>query len=363
MSLYFRVTGYILSWKTFQQDAFNLTDKEIKRLTKAVLQQYRDAEKAITAQLKKIYLNTLSGVKPEDYYKIMLQRDRLKNLLKQIKAEYSKFSISAGVIQKQIANLAFSNVYYRKLYASQWIIKKAVFGLLPKNLIELTTLGTEQAWKNIRDSKFGSKLAYVPQKGSLLELLGNNRTKEIANIRTAITQSLVNGHGFGEAVNNIRRAIGQEKKVNGVTKFTGAKSNALRIIRTETNRIQNMGSYAASKELESEGIKVERKLVAVLDNKTRPQSASMDGQKVGIDEPFRYPGGITAMTPGTTGVARFDINDREAVIDIIDGESPQIRRGRNPVTGKNEVFEYKDFDQWAKNNNLTKNYYGQVVAK
>ena len=360
-----------MSWQTFQQDAFNLTDKEIKRLTKAVLQQYRDAEKAITAQLKKIYLNTLSGVKPDDYYKVMLQRDRLNNLLKQIKAEYSKFSISAGVIQKQIANVAFSNVYYRKLYASQWITGKAVFGLLPKNLIELTILGTEQAWKNIRDSKFGSKLAYVPQKGSLLELLGNNRTKEIANIRTAITQSLINKQGFGEAVNNIRRAIGQEKPKfdkNGVkigTKFTGAKSNALRIIRTETNRIQNMGSYAASKELESEGIDVKRSVIAVPDNKTRPQSiyTERNNKKIGVDEPIKYPNGITAMTPGTTGVDRFDINDRETVIDIIDGESPKIRRGRNPVTGKNEVFEYKDFDQWAKDNNLTKNYYGQVVAK
>jgi hypothetical protein len=74
------------------------------------------------------------------------------------------------------------------------------------------------------------------------------------------------------------------------------------------------------------------------------------------------------MTPGTTGNPSYDINDREGVGDLVNGEEPSIRRGRNPVknpkTGKyeTEVFSYKTFDQWAKDNNLTKNKYGQIIA-
>jgi hypothetical protein len=88
----------------------------------------------------------------------------------------------------------------------------------------------------------------------------------------------------------------------------------------------------------------------------------MDGQRVGVDEPFTYPNGVKAFTPGTTGIAKYDINDRETVIDIIDGESPKIRRGRNPITGENEVFSYKSFSSWAKENGLTKNKYGELLA-
>jgi len=62
-----------MSWENFQNDAFNLTDKEVKRLARQVLAEYRTATKTINAQLTNVYANILSGVKPENYYNEMIE--------------------------------------------------------------------------------------------------------------------------------------------------------------------------------------------------------------------------------------------------------------------------------------------------
>jgi len=271
----------------------------------------------------------------------------------------------AGILTKNSIALAFSNTYYRKAYATEWLVPNARLGILPNKLVELTTLGTKKAWDEITKSiikKFGDKLNYMPQKGTLTSLLAANRNKELENLRSAITQGFINQQSKNSTMQIIRQIIGHEALKDGTLTLTGAKSNAMRILRTETNRTANMGSYAQTKYADEHGIEMERQMQAVLDINTRAQSQSMDGQRRGVDEPFNYPKpGVTAMTPGTTGVAAYDINDRETVIDIIDGEDPQIRRGRNPETGKNEVFEYKDYNQWAKDKGLKQDKSGRWV--
>jgi hypothetical protein len=355
-----------VSWSNFQEEAFNQTKAETKRLNSEIRKEYKRAIKNISTKLDKVYSQILSGLKPEDYYNKMIERNRLSNLLAQIRKEYSESYSKIYNYIRNILGISFSNTYYRKAYTLQWIEPRLKLGILPKNLIELTTLGTNQAFKEITKSiekRFGNKSKYVPQTGSLTNLLANNRIKEVNQIRSAITQSLVNGQSKTETINTIKNIIGTEKRIGRKTKITGARASAERILRTETNRVINMGSYAQSKSAEDQGVEIKRKLVAVLDNRTRPQSASMDGQTVGIDQPFRYPDGKKALTPGTTGNPAYDINDRETVVDIVGDYEPEIRRGRNPITGKNEVFSYKDFDQWAKDNNLTKNVYGQIISK
>lgn len=121
------------------------------------------------------------------------------------------------------------------------------------------------------------------------------------------------------------------------------------------------GHYASSKYLDSVGVEVKRKLIAVLDNATRSQSARMDGQTVGVDEPFKYPNGSKAMYPGNTGTPSYDINDRERVIDLVGDAEPELRTGRNPTTGENEYFSYRDFPAWAKEQGLKRNKYGELL--
>ena len=355
-----------MTWKNFQEDAYNLTKTDIRQLTNRVLQNYRDAIKYIDGLLRESYARFLTGISPENYYNEMIKRDRLENLLSQMKREYSKYSLKSERDISNLLSVSFSNTYYRKIFAANWLTEKNVFGLLPSALNELTVLGTNEAWRNIRKDlrdRFGTLSNYMPQQGTLSKLLKNNRIKELGQIQSAITQRFINGSSYTQTINQIKDAIGREFKDGNVTKYTGAKSNALRIIRTEGNRVMNSAGYAADKNLEANGIDTKRRLVAVLDNKTRAQSATMDGQTVGVDEPFRYPNGVKAMFPGTTGVAKYDINDRETVITIIEGMEPGLRIGRNPVTGENEYFSYKDFDTWAEEKGLSKNFYGEYIRK
>lgn len=357
-----------MSWENFQEDAFNLTKSETKKLTQQVIDNYRRSIIYINKELKDVYAKFLTGINPDNYYDEMLKRKRLEGLLKRIQIEYSKYSQSVGQVIRNTLSLSFSNVYYRKLYAANWITKKDVFKTLPRALNELAVFGTSEAWKNITKSiksTYGNMVNYVPQRGTLSSLLLNNKTKELNNIRSTIVQNLINGGSYTDATKSVREIIGQEFKDGKVTKFTGAKSNAIRIIRTEGNRILNAGSYASSKNLEANGIDVKRRVLAILDVRTRAQSRFTErhNKNIGVDEPIQYPNGVTAMFPGTTGVKGYDINDRETVIDIIDDIEPQARIGRNPITGKNEYFEYKDFDKWAEDNNLTKNVYGEYIGK
>jgi hypothetical protein len=67
------------------------------------------------------------------------------------------------------------------------------------------------------------------------------------------------------------------------------------------------------------------------------------------------------MRPGQFMDAGNNINCRCQTVDIIENNKPTKRTGVNPVTGKTETFSYKDYSQWAKDNDLKKNKYGRVI--
>jgi len=100
----------------------------------------------------------------------------------------------------------------------------------------------------------------------------------------------------------------------------------------------------------------------VIGDRTRPQSAQVDGRMENDDGFFKYPGGALVKIPGNSGVPGWDINDRESVINIIDGVPPTTRRARDPVTGETDIISFRSFDEWAKENGLTRNRYGQLLS-
>ena len=348
-----------MKWSDFSAEAYNLTEAEISKLSELVIEQYQLAYESISLLLESQYAK-LTGVKPEDYYNEMLKYNRLDNLLKEVRQQYVNYAAQAGKIIENISYVSFSNTYYRKEYAASWLADFKV-GIIPNQLLEASIYGTASNWKSI-EGVYGSLTNYIPKSGTLIKTLLENRNREIKKIQTAITQGLLKGDGYKQTADIVSGLIGIVKKSGGEITYSGAKANAMRIVRTESNRLLNAAAYANSKYLESKGIDIKRRLLAVLDNRTRRQSAIMDGQTVGVDEPFKYPGGVTALYPGNTGVPEYDINDRETVIEIINGEEPEFRIGRNPVSGENETFSYKDFSTWAKDNGLKKNKYGELIG-
>jgi len=248
------------------------------------------------------------------------------------------------------------------MYAAGWLVPEVTVGILPPALVEMTVYGTAESWKAIQakafDKIYGSKGLYMPKGGTLLDILTKRRNDLIYGVRQSISNGLIQGQTNRQMQDVIATLIGKITPEG----TTGAMANALRIVRTETGRTMNAGGYAQSMYLKSQGVEVQRIWDAALDTRTRASHGSLDGQIHEIDEPFTI-GTDEAFYPGDFGKAGNNINCRCRVSDTLNGESPQLRRGRDPITDESSVFSYKTFDQWAKENGLTKNRYGEILAK
>ncbi len=140
----------------------------------------------------------------------------------------------------------------------------------------------------------------------------------------------------------------------------GQQYKTRRILRTEIGRIRS--NAQVDQWINQQDI-VESKLelVATLDDRTRQQSASMDGNYANKNGEFLYPTGWAR--PHQTGVARYDINDRETTVAVDPEYLPSQRIARDPKTGKNKIIPYQNATEWAKSQNppLKRNKYGELL--
>jgi hypothetical protein len=141
----------------------------------------------------------------------------------------------------------------------------------------------------------------------------------------------------------------------------GQQYRTRRILRTEINRMRSIAE--TDQWLNSQDI-VPSKLqwLATLDDRTRPQSAQMDGQISNKNAEFRFPNGIVARQ-GKSGVAAFEVNDRCDLLTLDPEFPPESRIQRDVKTGKNKVLPYVNFEEFAKSQGLRKNRYNQVLFK
>jgi hypothetical protein len=376
-----------MSFKSFQTNGFRLTEQDVQNMAPLIADQYQEAIKVINADLKAVYVDILSGVKPEDYYNTMLKYDRLNKLLDSVTKQYSAFSRKAGGLIAQSSKISMSNNFYRMQYTHTWLVPGIDFAVLPAELLELSVYGTTESWKRYQSSIYtriyGPASKYYPQAGTLSEFLAANRTKEIANIQRAISQGLLRGQSYTKTAASIKDVIGQFIKKDGKIHTTGAMANAQRIVRTESTRIMNEASHANTEYARSEGVDIVRFWNATLDSRTRPVHGHLDNKPENSEGLF--PGGVAG--PGQFSTVGQNVHCRCTTFESVNGSKPTIRRGINTSkydaeynkgianglsvkkaeakakAASVEVFEYKDFDTWAKENNLKKNKYGEILSK
>lgn len=105
------------------------------------------------------------------------------------------------------------------------------------------------------------------------------------HLASAIAQGILQG----ETIEQIAR------RVAGVADMS--KASAVRMARTCTIGASNAGSLDACKRARDMGVDVRKQWMATLDNRTRHSHRSLDGERVGLDEPFsnglQYPGDPT----------------------------------------------------------------------
>ena len=154
---------------------------------------------------------------------------------------------------------------------------------------------------------------------------------------------------------SINQGLGINQIVLNITEVLGSSiDRADRVLRTESHRLSELAHNEELSDAQEQGVNTQMTLLAVLDDRTRPQSAQMDGQK-SDDGEFEYPDGTIAI-PGNTGIPEYDINDRERSIQTIDDISPALRRTR-----EDGIIPFTSYRDWAKSKGLTKNVYGATL--
>lgn len=344
-----------------QELATSLTEKEMSKLWAVVLKTYRDVNSQINDNIAKVYAKYLSTADPQDYYNIMIQYDRLGKLQDAITKEYAIASKKAGIYIAKSSQLGMTNAFYREQFTLNYFAPgNMTFSIINPAIVESSVFGTAELWKKIQSEaiikQYGNPIQYAKQGKSLTQLLLNHRYQEIEDIQGIISAGLQLGESYSDITKKVHKVIGEELVKDGVKKLSGAKAAAARIVQTEGTRNLNAGFSASLHDAQSKGLDIQKEWLTSFNN-SRDTHKTANRQRVDLDDTFKV-GSATGMFPGQMSTVEENVRCHCSHIAVVDGVEPQLQRSRNPVTGENEVFSYKDFDKWADNNGLVPDKYG-----
>ena len=346
-----------MTYQAFSNEGYLLTERERQAIEAAIVEQYKAALKNIQDKMSAMIAKARdAGVAPKDQYNWFIQYNRLDSLRTQIYDEYKKLGKTVEKLQIEAFDLSFSNQYYRTAYQLDWS-DPLTFSVLDPNLVRYAMTGELEAWKAIKTA-IGAADNYTPVAGTLKALIAANQEKALRDIWAQINAGLINGEGITAIAKRLQAIIGGV--YNG--EVFGDLYKALRIAHTEGHRAQNMAELARTYEAREQGLDVEKMWDATLDSAVRPEHAALDGKRVPVDGTWNM-AGYEVSHPGDPSLPpRLSINCRCHSVTVTKEYKPTARRGRDPVTGRNEVFDYKTFEQWAKEKGLKRNKYGKLYA-
>ena len=306
-----------------------------------VMKSYRFGRDKITETVKDLYAKHLVGVQGADYYRTLATYNRLKDMDKEIKAVYLQIGRDTRKVVEKGMYTTFDESYLMDRYTTAFFadqIGAKVKYSAPNPLVrEVAVTGDATRLTAIRDKRL-RKIAegMIPPSGDTLTgILVHNMNNELTKTLRVVKQGLISGQSYTKQAKALKAT------------FDGNVSNALRVVRTEGNRLSNAGAYLNSEDLKSEGVRIRRQWVATLDGRTRDSHQALDGQFEDENGLFHL-NGMSARYPGGFGDPAEDINCRCTTIDVVQGLEPTLRRGVNPVTGKSDIASYRDYDKWKK---------------
>ena len=291
--------------------------KAIDRLLNRIsLTGERELARAYAVSLKEI--RSLIALAFEKYggdFTEMQKYGRLSRLEKSIALELGKLSSRSVIATRK----AIATTYSQSYYTTGWFVETGVqnrlgFGLLNKESVKAAIYGPFKWNESVRE-----------------------HTKILdRQIRSSIMQGLIQGKSYQQIARDIREPV--EKSAY----------KAMRIIRTETHRVQIQGRLDALEKAEDAGVEFGLQWIATLDERTRDTHQEMDKQmaeKIDGEFWFTLPSGIKTTGPGLSGDPAEDINCRCSAIPVIEGFTSQRRAN---VGGKSEIVDDMSYKEWAK---------------
>lgn len=157
-------------------------------------------------------------------------------------------------------------------------------------------------------------------------------------ITASVTSSILQGKSIPKIANDLQSRM---QDMN--------RTSAIRTARTAVTGAQNAGRLDTYRAAQDMGIKLKRRWLATLDNRTRHAHAMLDGQTVDVDKPFKVDG-YEIMYPGDTSAPGYLVyNCRCTQIAEVDGEDTSSggRRARDPKMGESVLVKDMTYAEWA----------------
>ena len=157
-------------------------------------------------------------------------------------------------------------------------------------------------------------------------------------ITASVTSSILQGKSIPRIANDLQRRM---QDMN--------RTSAIRTARTAVTGAQNAGRLDTYRAAQDMGIKLKKRWLATLDNRTRHAHAMLDGQTVDVDKPFKVDG-YEIMYPGDTSAPGYLVyNCRCTQIAEVDGEDTSSggRRAIDPETGQWVLVGDMTYAEWA----------------
>jgi SPP1 gp7 family putative phage head morphogenesis protein len=316
-------------------------DKLPERVTRELAKVYRLAEIDVRNEIARLYtLYQVEGELTRSQAAQFIRQSRIKEEIERVMRPYL---LQSRDIIEQGALFGFDTSHLQHA----WAIEQAV--------------GVSMGFGAVSDT---AVRAAVGLGGTFEELRGILSTREIARHQDImerafrkyerdtvrkIGQELGRGIIQGESIPKLNRRLRDKAIVQSY-------HSAERIARTETLRALSIGARVSYEQAGDFGVTVEQTWDATLDDRTRPDHATMDGRvknnETGLFE--NTPWGQPTPGPHETDIAEQDINCRCQIGGNVGNISPRVRRIRDEG-----IRPYQTFTQWGTGKGITANRYGQ----
>jgi hypothetical protein len=348
--------NYENTQKWLKNQAWIATDK----LEKEIVAIYTDLNDRIQADLLKIYKKydlpkMVDGV-PNGEATIAFMHGKIsvgdRGRISRLQAEQESIAASmrsALVRKDKLIEKAAIEMYQNGYYWNAWATTNAA--------------GIDIAWPLIDDQMIKKAVYDNPFSvfqigtGPRPDLSALSKVYKLKWDRTLalqrVTRELELAAGRGDSIQQLGKRLdiifgfrdpSTGKIIKGLNK-KGETYKSIRVARTELHRLFETGHRDEYYEAQDNGVETRLQYVATLDQRTRPQSASMDGQISDAEGRFQYPDGNWYYL-GNTGHPEWDISDRCTSIQQIDSITPPLRRIK-----KRGIVFYETYDEWIETMN------------
>jgi hypothetical protein len=319
----------------------------LNKRQKEVLQAQLNAEKAVLKELEKQYKRALHDI-GERVKLFDFDLNRLDTAI----SEEGLDDAAKAVLQSQRRSRVYQKQY-------QEALRGQISGILDKlHGDEYSTI--QQYLDDSYTSGFVGTMYDIAGQGiPLIMPIDQAAAVRAVQLESKVKEGFYNA--LGVDINGLKKTIKQEvsrgiatgmnysdiaRNINNVSK-TGL-SNAKRIARTESHRIQQASTLDAQNAAKSKGADVVKQWDSTLDGKTRSTHRQLDGQIREIDEDFEI-GGMKAKAPGYFGRAAEDINCRCVSLTrarwALDDDELATLKERAAYFGLDKTKDFGDFKE------------------